>query len=194
MAPSTQEITRLLVSYREGDRSAFDRLVGLVYTQLRGIAHNVLGPRAKDPTLGTTALVHEAYLKLQETGGLSLNDRRHFFAVASRAMRQIVIDQARRRGAQKRGGELKQVDLDSVDPALRESPAEILALDEALSRLSLLDERLGRVIELRYFGGLSVEETAEVLEVDPRTVKRDWRKARAILYASLRDEAHPGEP
>ena len=195
MVTPSQEITRLLRSYRQGDRAAFDRLVGLVYGELRAMAHNTLGSRPKDPTLGTTALVHEAYLKLHRPGGLGLNDRRHFFAVASRAMRQIVIDQARRQGTQKRGGAYTRVDLDSSDLPLHDSPERILALDEALSRLSELDERLGRVVELRYFGGLSVEETADVLEVDPRTVKRDWRKARAILYAALGgDETRPGGP
>jgi RNA polymerase sigma factor (TIGR02999 family) len=188
MTAPVEEITRLLVSYRDGDRAAFDRLLSLVYEQLHAMAHHVLGPRGKDPTLGTTALVHEAYIKLHDQGGLSLNDRKHFFAVASLAMRQIVIDDARRRSARKRGGELNRVDLDTADLPIRGDPEEILALNEALSRLSTLDDRLGRVVELRYFGGLSVEETAEVLEVDPRTVKRDWRKARAILYAALKGE------
>jgi RNA polymerase sigma factor (TIGR02999 family) len=183
----TREITRLLVSYRKGDRSALDRLLSLVYGQLHAMAHHALGPRGRDPTLGTTALVHEAYLRLHERSGLPLNDRKHFFAVASMAMRQIVIDGARRRRARKRGGDQSRVDLDVADLPIRGDPEEILALNEALSRLSELNERLGRVVELRYFGGLSVEETAEVLEVDPRTVKRDWRKARAILFAALKE-------
>ncbi|MGE5188871.1 MAG: ECF-type sigma factor [Gemmatimonadota bacterium] len=187
MTAPVEEITRLLVSFRGGDRSAFDRLLSLVYNQLHAMAHYALGPQGRDPTLGTTALVHEAFLKLHERGGLSLNDRKHFFAVASLAMRQIVIDDARRRSARKRGGDRSRVDLDTADLPIRGDPEDILALNEALSRLCELDERLGRVVELRYFGGLSVEETAEVLEVDPRTVKRDWRKARAILFAALRD-------
>jgi RNA polymerase sigma factor (TIGR02999 family) len=188
MATTSQEITRLLHSYGEGNREAFDRLVELVYGELRAMAHNALGPWTGDSTLGTTALVHEAYLKLRQPGGLEWNDRRHFFAVAARAMRQIVIDQARRQSARKRGGDFQRVELDAAELPLHDSPERILALDEALSRLSGLDERLGRVVELRYFGGLSVEETAEVLDVDPRTVKRDWRKARAILFAALGED------
>jgi RNA polymerase sigma factor (TIGR02999 family) len=185
MAPSTEEITRLLVSYRDGDRAAFDRLLSLVYQDLHAMAHRALGSAQGDPTLDTTALVHEAYLKLHRFGGIAPRDRGHFFAVAAVAMRQLVVDAARRRMARKRGGDLRRVDLDVTMLPLREDPERVLALDEALTHLSTLHERLGRVVELRYFGGLSVEETAEVLAIDPRTVKRDWRKARAILYAAL---------
>jgi RNA polymerase sigma factor (TIGR02999 family) len=149
------------------------------------MAHRALGPSGRDAILNTTALVHEAFLRLPGQSGLSLQDRRHFFSVAAIAMRQIVIDHARRRTALKRGGGVRHVDLEDTELAVDDRAEELLALDGALSRLSQLDERLGRVVELRVFGGLSVEETAEVLDVDPRTVKRDWRKARAILYAAL---------
>jgi len=181
------DITRLLVSLREGDRDALNALLPIVYSELRAMAHRTAGPGRTDTSLNTTALVHEAYLKLHDQSSLTLQDRKHFFSVAAMAMRQIVIDQARRRSAQKRGGELRRVDLDSAELPAEGGAEEILALDEALSRLSELDGRMARVVELRFYGGLSVEETAEVLDIDPRTVKRDWRKARAILYAALAD-------
>jgi len=182
------EITRLLVSIREGDPGALNALLPLVYAELRAMAHRVGGPGRADTTLNTTALVHEAYLKLHDQASLTLQDRKHFFSVAAMAIRQIVIDQARKRSARKRGGNLRRVDLDAAELSAEDGAEEILALDEALSRLSELDARMARVVELRFYGGLSVEEAAEVLDVDPRTVKRDWRKARAILYAAL------GEP
>ena len=182
---SSEEITRLLVSIRAGDRGALNELLPLVYRELHGMAHRALGPAGRDATLNTTALVHEAFLRLHDRAGLTLQDRKHFFSVAAIAMRQIVIDQARRRTAQKRGGGARHVDLEDADVPVDDRAEELLALDDALSRLSRLDERMARVVELRFFGGLSVEETAEVLEVDPRTVKRDWRKARAILHAAL---------
>jgi RNA polymerase sigma factor (TIGR02999 family) len=182
---ASEEITRLLVSIREGDKHALNQLLPLVYRELHSMAHRTLGHGSGDATLNTTALVHEAYLKLHDRTALSLQDRKHFYSVAAMAMRQIVIDHARRRQAQKRGGEFRKVDLEAADLPIRDGSQEILALDEALLRLSKLDARMGRVVELRFFGGLSVEETAEVLDVDPRTVKRDWRKARAILYAAL---------
>jgi RNA polymerase sigma factor (TIGR02999 family) len=180
---ASQEITELLISIREGDRGALDRLVPLVYRQLHAMAGRALSSQRREETLDTTALVHEAYLKIQEQ--LTLQDRRHFFAVAATAMRQIVIDHARRRQARKHGGGLKRVDLDTVGIAATDSAEELLALDEALSRLSELDDRAARVVELRFFGGLSVDETAEVLDIDPRTVDRDWRKAKAFLQAAL---------
>lgn len=178
------DITRLLVSLREGHREAWNDLFPLVYEELRAIARRRTAS-GSDRTLGTTALVHEAYLKLFDRTRLTVNDRKHFFALAARAMRQILIDHARRRGAAKRGGDLRRLDLDDATIAVDDRAGELLALDEALQRLARLDERMARVVELRFFGGLSVEETAEVLEVDPRTVKRDWRKARAVLYQEL---------
>ena len=185
---ASEEITRLLVSIREGDKQALNQLLPLVYQELHSMAHRTLGHGSGDATLNTTALVHEAYLKLHDRTALSLQDRKHFYSVAAMAMRQIVIDHARRRQAAKRGGEFRKVDLEAADLPIRDGSQEILALDEALLRLSKLDARMARVVELRFFGGLSVEETAEVLDVDPRTVKRDWRKARAILYAALQGD------
>jgi RNA polymerase sigma factor (TIGR02999 family) len=178
------DVTRLLISLREGRREALNDLFPLVYEELRAIARRRM-PVGGEQTLGTTALVHEAYLKLFDHTRLTVNDRSHFYALAARAMRQILIDHARRRGAAKRGGDLRRLDLDDATIAVEDRAGELLALDEALQRLARLDERMGQVVELRFFGGLSVDETAEVLGVDPRTVKRDWRKARAVLYQEL---------
>jgi RNA polymerase sigma factor (TIGR02999 family) len=184
------EITALLSALREGDRTALDRLFPLVYEELHGRAHRQLARRRPGDTLSTTALVHEAYLKLTDSAHQSYQDRVHFFAVASRAMRQILVDYARRMTAAKRaGGFAVSLDPDQLgDPGRAE---ELVALDEALERLERLDERLARNVEMRFFGGLSVEETAEVLGVSPRTVKRDWRKARAFLFAAIRAEDGP---
>ena len=179
------EITLLLVSLRGGDREALEALVPLVYQELRLMAKRRLGSRSPAETLSTTALVHEAYVKLFDQTRLGWADRRHFFAVAARAMRQIVVDHARRRKAQKRGGGRPHLDLETAELSLDDQTDDLLALDEALTGLRRMDDRLAEVVELRFFGGLSVEETAEVLSVNPRTVKRDWRRARAHLYRSL---------
>jgi RNA polymerase sigma factor (TIGR02999 family) len=174
----------LLAAYREGERGALDRLFPLVYAELRERAHHQLARRRPGDTLSTTALVNEAYLKLTGSAHQSYNDRVHFFAVASRAMRQILVDYARRTTAAKRGGLVVSLDPDQLgDPGRAE---ELVALDEALARLERLDGRLARTVELRFFGGLSVEEAADALGVSPRTVKRDWRRARANLFEAIR--------
>lgn len=185
-----QEITELLVDLRSGDRAALDRLFDLVYQDLHLRAHRQLGGRSPGGTLDTTALVHETYLKLSDASQLELEDRRHFFAVAARAMRQIAVDHARRSLAQKRGGGAAMVTLDPSRLAAdhEDVPTDIVALDRALGELTALDERLARTVELRFFAGLSVEETAELLGVSERTVKRDWRKARAFLYDALQGD------
>jgi RNA polymerase sigma factor (TIGR02999 family) len=179
------EITGLLTALREGDRSALDRLFPLIYAELRERAHRQLARRRPGDTLSTTALVHEAYLKLTASAHQTYQDRVHFFAVASRAMRQILVDYARRTTAVKRGGG-HAITLDPDKVAEPGRAEELLALDEALIQLERLDERLARTVELRFFGGLSVEEAADALAVSPRTVKRDWRKARAFLYQAIR--------
>jgi len=180
------EITQLLAGVRGGDRAAMDRLFALVYDDLRERAHRRRWGRAgAAETLGTTALVHETYLKLVEPSGIELRDRAHFFNVAARAMRQILVDGARRRLAQKRGGGAPVELLDEGRVGLDARVEEVLALDDALSHLKGLDERLSRLVELRFFAGLSVEETAEAMELSPRTVKRDWRRARAFLHDAL---------
>jgi RNA polymerase sigma factor (TIGR02999 family) len=182
--PPDGDISQLLAAYRSGDRDALDRLFPLVYQELRQRAHGQLSRHRPGETLSTTALVHEAYLKLTDSSHQTYQDRVHFFAVASRAMRQILVDYARRSMAAKRGGQAVSLDPDQLgDPGRAE---ELVALDEALARLEQLDERLARTVEMRFFGGLSVEETAEALGVSPRTVKRDWRKGRAVLYQDIR--------
>jgi RNA polymerase sigma factor (TIGR02999 family) len=179
------EITRLLLSWGEGHDGAAERLFTLLYQELRVLARRQLRRGFRNATLDTTALVHEAYVKLVDGARIQVRDRNHFFALASRAMRQIVVDYARRKHAAKRGGSDRRETLgDRPDPAAG-SVSDLVAVDEALSKLEALDPRLGRLVELRYFGGLSVEETAEILETSPRTVKRDWQKARAFLYHQL---------
>jgi RNA polymerase sigma factor (TIGR02999 family) len=186
--PAEGDITRLLIQLREGDRSALDQLLPLVYQELHAAAHRQLQRGRPGDTLGTTALVHEAYLKLADAGNVSFEDRRHFFAVAATAMRQIIVDYARRARADKRGGGARAVSLDRAAVAAPERAGEFLAIDAALSRLASHDERPAKVVELRFFGGLSVEETAEVLGISPRTVKREWQAARAWLFRELQAE------
>jgi len=177
------EVTRLLEDLRAGDPRAFERLFPLVYDELRRRARWHLSRGA--PTLATTDLVHETYLKLLGTQGALGENRRHFFNIAGRAMRQVVVDVARRQGSAKRGGGVRPLRLDETCFGIDEQAAEDLALHEALERLQEVEPRLCQVVELRFFAGLSVEETAEALAVTGRTVKRDWRKARAFLYQEM---------
>jgi RNA polymerase sigma factor (TIGR02999 family) len=182
------EITRLLVSISEGDRDALNRLFPVVYAELRALAHGQLARLRPGDTLQTTALVNEAYLKLLGAARPEWHDRRHFFAVASRAMRQISVDYARRQAAQKRGGDVPVLSLDEQRLPVADRAHELVLLDRALTDLEASSARLARVVELRFFGGLSVEETAAVMEVSERTVKREWRKARAFLFDALQRE------
>jgi len=184
-APPPGEVTRLLDDVREGDRGAFDRLFPLVYQELRKIAAGRLAGARRDHTLAPTAVVHEAYLKMVDQKGVPWQSRAHFFAIAARAMRQILIDHARRKQAVKRGGHLHPITLGEEPLGLEIPVDELLALDEALDRLEALDPRLRRVVELRFFGGLQEKEVAEVLGVTTRTVQRDWTRARAWLYKEL---------
>jgi RNA polymerase sigma factor (TIGR02999 family) len=179
------EVTRLLLALREDDPDAWDDLVPLVYDELRRIAHNHLRKQREGHTLNTTALVHEAFLKLTDSESLDYRDRAHFFAVSARAMRQILVDHARKRATGRRGGDRQVLPLDEQEVAMEERAEELLALDEALTRLGQLNERLCRVVEYRFFGGLTEQETAQVLGVTDRTVRRDWTKARLWLYAEL---------
>jgi len=181
------DITGLLVAWRAGDRAAFDRLFPLVYDELRRVAHRQLGRERPDHTLGTTALVHEAYLKLVDQTRAQLTDRAHFFAVAARAMRRILVDYARRHRAAKRGGAQAPVSLDDTMLLADQRADTLVALDEALTRLAEVEERLSRVVECRFFGGLTEEETAETLAVTARTVRRDWVKAKGWLYQAMRE-------
>ena len=184
----SHEITALLAAYRNGDPAALDRLFPLVYGDLRERAHRQLARGRPGETLSTTAVVHEAYLKLTDSSHQDYQDRVHFFAVASQAMRQILVDYARRRTAAKRGGTAAH--LVALDAELVGDPGradELVALDDALVRLEALDGRLARIVELRFFGGLSVEETADALGISARTVKRDWRTARAFLFQAVQE-------
>ena len=186
MTGSTQkqlEVTELLEAWKQGDEEAPNRLFPVVYSELRRIAHRRRGPVGD--TLRTTALVHETYLKLVGGARASYVDRGHFFAVAARAMRHILVDAARRRAAEKRGGKVQFTTLEEGRVPVEERAAEVVALDEALQLLEELDPRLVQIVEMRFFAGLSVEETAEALSLSTATVKRDWRKARAFLNQRL---------
>lgn len=178
-------VTALLARLRDGDAAALDRLVPLVHAELRRLARAQLRRERPGHTLQATALAHEAYLRLVGLDAIDWRDRAHFFGVAAGVMRRILIDHARRRRAARRGGGAPPVPLEDVDPAAPERPEELIALDEALERLRALDPRQERIVELRFFGGLEVAETAAVLGVSERTVKRDWAVARAWLRAEL---------
>ena len=184
----TGDVTRLLAAIAGGDRAAWDELLPLVYDRLRAIARRQLRGERAGHTLATTDLVHEAYLTLVRTEGGRWADRAHFLGVAGRAMRRVLIDHARARATQKRGGrpDRAALDLDALPAYIPDE--QILALDEALRRLEARNERYGRIVECRFFAGMSIEETAEVLGVSPTTVKRDWMVARAWLHRELSDE------
>ncbi len=184
-AASPEEITQLLRAWAGGDAEALERLVPIVYRELRRIAHRCMSREGPGQTLQSTALVHEACLRLLNYRDISWRDRAHFFAVAARQMRHILIDIARAKQQAKRGAGARRVSLDAVAEVSEEKGAELLALDEALEELEKVDERKVRVVELRHFGGLSLEETAKVLKVTTRTVSRDWETARAWLYQRL---------
>ena len=185
MATDANDITGLLVAWRSGDAGAFDRLLPLVYADLRQMAHRHLALERSDHSLATTDLVHEAYLRLVDQRRVAWADRAHFFSIAAQAMRRILVDHARRYQAQKRGGKQERVTLED-GLAIADARADLLvALDEALDRLSATDQRLARVVELRFFGGMTESETAEVLGLTDRTVRRDWGKAKAWLHQAM---------
>jgi RNA polymerase sigma factor (TIGR02999 family) len=175
----------LLLAWSEGDREALDRLVPLVYGELRRLAQSYMRRERAGHTLQTTALIHEAFLRLIDAGQVRLESRTHFFAVASRLMRQILVDFARSRGYQKRGGGAEQVSLDEALVIGQPPDEDLVALDEALAALAEVDERKARVVELRFFGGLTEAEMAETLKVSPETVRRDWRLAKSWLLHKL---------
>lgn len=183
--PAPQEITQLLIAWSNGDQAALDKLVPLVYDDLHRLAQRYMDREPAGHTLQTTALVNEAYLRLVEQKSMKWQNRAHFFAISAQLMRRILVSMARARHANKRGGEARQVSLDEALVISEERAAELVALDEAMNELAAIDPRRSRVVELRYFGGLSVEETAEVLKISPETVMRDWKRAKAWLYAEL---------
>jgi RNA polymerase sigma-70 factor (ECF subfamily) len=188
MAAPSSEVTAALAAVENGDEAAMNQLAPLVYEELRRLARRHLAGQRRGHTLQTADLVGEAYLKLVNVNGRGWKDRVHFFAVASRAMRSVLVDYARARGYAKRGGNPVRVSLSEVDRTSDQSTAEVVAVDEALSRLAALDPRKAQIVELRYFGGLSVEETAQILDLSSRTIKREWRWARAWLHRELGEE------
>ena len=180
------EVTRLLLAWNAGDKAALERLMPLVYAELRQLAERHFRKERRGHTLQPTAVVHEAYFKLVDQTRVTWKNRGHFLAIASQAMRRILIDHARGRDAEKRGGEVEKVTLDvSIASPEPSREVDILALDEALERLKALDGSQAQIVELRFFGGLTIEETAEVMDVSPSSVKRDFRSARAWLFREL---------
>lgn len=182
---SNSEITGLLIDWSNGDRTALEKLLPLVEAELHRLAHSYMRRENPDHTLQTTALVNEAYLKLVDQNKTHWQNRAHFFGIAAQIMRRILLNYARDQHREKRGGKAVQVSLSQAAVASFEKTKEILALDEALKRLAAVDERKSTVVELRYFGGLDVEETAEVLKVSPITVMRDWKFAKAWLAREI---------
>ena len=186
MTLSTTGLTEPLANCQQGDPTALNRLTPLVYDELRRIAHRYVQRERNGHTLGTTALVNEAYLRLAGQKKITWQNRAHFFAVTAQVMRHILIDHARRRHYAKHGGDVQRVSLTEAEPMSRERARELVELDEALDELAKIDLRKSRVVELRHFGGLGLEETADVLQISVMTVRRDWRAAKAWLYRRLK--------
>jgi RNA polymerase sigma-70 factor (ECF subfamily) len=180
-------VTDLLVHWSEGDQEALNKLIPLVYDELHKLASRYLRRERRDHTLQTTAVVHEAYLKLVNQRDANFENRLHFFAVAAQIMRRILVDYARRHHASKRGGDLYKLSLDEALVTSEEKGADLLALDEALDRLAAIDPRQSRVVELRIFAGLTLEETAQALNISPSTVRREWSMAKAWLHRQIKN-------
>ena len=185
------DVTALLGDWSRGNRSALSQLLPLVYAELRRVAARQLRNERSDHTLQPTALVHEAYLRLVDQRQVDWQNRAHFFGVAAQVMRRILVDHARRHGASKRGDGVRCVSIEEAKEAAAPNEIPILALDHALDRLEKIDSELAKIVELRAFGGLTIEEAAHVLSVSPSTVKRDWRTARAWLHRELGSEIRP---
>lgn len=188
MTPSPQEVTQLLKAWSQGDQVAFERLMPLVYEELRRVARRYIGRERAGHTLQTTALVNEAYLRLIDASQVEWQSRAHFFAISAQLMRRILVDYARSHNYVKRGGEAHHVPLEDAAVFSAEQAPDLVALDDALNSLAAMDQRKSRVVELRFFGGLSVDETAEVLKVSPRTVMSDWSLAKAWLLRELSNQ------
>jgi len=184
-AKDRHDITGMLAAWNDGSAAALNRVIDIIYPELRRTARKHLARRKPGESLESAALANEAYLKLLQSGGIRCENRTHFLALCSQMIRRILIDHARSRGFAKRGGDAQRLPLDQVLVSAQARGIEVLALDEALKTLAQIDARKSRVVELRYFGGLSIEETAEVLGVSLDTAKRDWRMARAWLLAEL---------
>ena len=188
MKAASHEVTELLRDWSRGDQSALDKLIPLVYDELRRLAHKHMRREKAGHVLQTSALVNEAYLRLAGESQVQWQNRAHFFGIAARLMRRILVDDARRRSFDKRGGSRIQVSLSEALSVAQEQAANVLALDDALKNLAANDARQGEIVELRFFGGLSIDETAEVLKVSPGTVMRDWTFARAWLRNEMSDD------
>lgn len=181
MKPGKNEITQLLKDWSDGDQSAFDKLIPLVYAELHRLAHQHMRRERPGHMLQTSALINEAYLRLIQQPQIRWEGRAHFYGIAARLMRRILVDEARKRNSAKRGGGTIQISLIEATKVSQEQAANVVALDDALKTLETVDSRQSEIVELRFFGGLSIEETAEVLKVSPGTVMRDWTFARAWL-------------
>ena len=186
-----QEITQLLIHWSQGDKAALDQLVPLVYPELRRIAKRHMNREGPAHTLQTSALINEAYLKLVDQQNVKWQNRAHFFAVAAQVMRHILVDHARTRSYAKRGGGAPKLPLDEAAALTEQRAAELITLDDALRDLARLDTRRSQIVELRFFGGLSLEETAEVMNMSPSTVQREWRAAKAWLHHTMTSQTNP---
>jgi RNA polymerase sigma factor (TIGR02999 family) len=189
---SLGQVTRLLNDWSDGDSTALDELIPIIYDELRSLAAHYLRRERADHTLQPTALVHEAYFRLVDQKEVRWQSRAHFFGIAAQMMRRVLIDHAKSQGRAKRGGGRQKVDLDQAAGLSEEQASEVMALDDALEALARIDPRKSKIVELRYFGGLSVEETAEVLGVSPNTIMRDWAMAKAWLYNEIKGEDDNG--
>ena len=186
-----QEITQLLMNWSQGDKAALDQLVPLVYPELRRLAKRHMDREDPAHTLQTSALINEAYLKLVDQQNVEWQNRAHFFAVAAQVMRHILVDHARTRNYAKRGGGAPKLPLDEAAALTEQRAGQLIALDDALRDLAALDERKSQIIELRFFGGLNLDETAEVMEISPSTVQREWRAAKAWLHHTMSNQSNP---
>jgi RNA polymerase sigma factor (TIGR02999 family) len=183
--PSTHEVTQLLLAWSDGDHTALDKLTPLVYEELRRMAHRYMSHERPGHTLQTTALVNEAYLRLVNREAVQWQNRAHFFGIAAQVMRHILVDHARSHAYKKRGGGTQTISLDEAMVVSQDRAAEVVALDDVLKELANIDPQQSRIVELRFFGGLTIEETAVVLGLSPATIKREWSTAKAWLYHEL---------
>ena len=185
----THQVTELLAAWSRGDKEALDKLMPLVYDELRRLARQHMRRERAGHTLQTTALVNEAYMRLVDQRRAQWQNRAQFFGVAARLMRRILVDHARSRHRLKRGGDAHKISLDEAATVSQEQSTDLLAVHEALKKLEVMNERMGRIVELRFFGGLSIEETAEVIKVSPATVKKDWTFAKAFMHQAISNES-----
>lgn len=185
MTPSPHEVTQLLIDWSNGNQAALDKLMPLVYQELHRLAHQYMSRERPGHTLQTSALVNEAYLRLVDQRDVRWQNRAHFFAIAARLMRRILVDYVRNRRYAKRGGDARHVSLDEAVIVSQERAADVIAVDDALKTLSAIDQRKSQIVELRFFGGLSIEDTAEVLAVSPGTVMREWTLAKAWIRREI---------